>query len=593
MPASISFPAIRQLYGETWYVRLAVQGVLIAFVSFVGFPFLFKGLFPMTHEAERYVVLSAHFRQAIDAGIGYPRWLPDLAGGMGYPTFCFYQPLFFYFSSFITKLFQTTDAQGVFFAILASLWLGMNGFYIAARHWGSIGWSLFATFFFSLTPYLYINLFVRGDLSEFMSIMVLPWSLAFLFRMVACGKEQRSIWPSCIGLAISLAGVVPAHPTTGLGWFAVFPFLTLAAIWQSPRAMRFTLFCGMIASGSFALALSMPYWEPVFRLKPYVMLDQAITGYYISARHVVGLHQFFLRGWGFGGSVPDSFQDTMSLQLGLPHFLFAVTGLYFGRKQPLMVATGILYFGLIVAMSSLTFIVWALVSPLSWFQFPWRLFAVVAPLQALLIVAIDETQFRQRKYLLMIFAAAVGTLWFYWPQFSLNPEVRSTSEEVQNVCDELLAKSFTTYQVYAGQNEFLPKTAVNGIGFYLTDRPILSAKDPQSVKPLPDHTRHRIHYSIDVDAPQSVVIQQYYFPGWHVEVNGEVFADEDLVNHLTEHGLMTVPIAPGRSELIAYYAGPPGGGLRSGVMLLTSLLFVTIQIALHRRLKALPPLPHA
>src|SRR5262245_38773724 len=42
--------------------------------------------------------LSALCTGAIRGGSWYPRWLPDLNGGYGYPVFVFYQPGYFYVS---------------------------------------------------------------------------------------------------------------------------------------------------------------------------------------------------------------------------------------------------------------------------------------------------------------------------------------------------------------------------------------------------------------------------------------------------------------------------------------------------------------
>ena len=47
-------------------------------------------------EPLRYFVLLDHFRGAVLHGAAYPRWLPELFGGLGYPEFVFYQSLFFF-----------------------------------------------------------------------------------------------------------------------------------------------------------------------------------------------------------------------------------------------------------------------------------------------------------------------------------------------------------------------------------------------------------------------------------------------------------------------------------------------------------------
>ena len=78
-------------------------------------------------------------------------------------------------------------------------------------------------------------------------------------------------------------------------------------------------------AGLFSLLLSAPYWWPVFALQDLVNIDAAKQGYFITENHVVYFSQFFSRAWSFGFSVPGT-DDSMSFQLGLPHFLFAMVG---------------------------------------------------------------------------------------------------------------------------------------------------------------------------------------------------------------------------------------------------------------------------
>ncbi len=579
---------LSELYGDSWWVRIAIQMLLVTLVGFMLLPLIVTRIYPMTHEAERYAILTVHFRSALDAGIWYPRWLPHLAGGLGYPTFCFYQPLFFFCSSLLTKYLQIPAVMGVFLAICSVLLIGLHGFYFAARHGCSVFWSLVATYFFALTPYLYSDLYVRGDLSELASIAALPWSLAFLLRLTICCRNQRSIWPSSIGVGVGLAAVIVAHPLTALAWFMLVFFMGVAVVRQTPRQLRFVLTGALCSSFLLALTLAMPYWGPFFQLKGYTQMNQAATGYYFAPRHVVGLHQFFLWGWGFGPSVTELYRDGMSFQLGTPHFLVALAGVYFGRKRPFLLIVFGLYLMLIFSMSNLSYYAWRYIKPLAWFQFPWRLLAVVAPLQSILIVGWADSQFNARRRGCILFAALFAFC-FYWPQYSLNPIDRATAIEAQRKCDKLMATCLTTYQNYAGQNEFLPKTAVNSAGKHRKGKHVLVVDGPNSIKAFPDNSPFRIHYSIEVDAPQSALIQQCYFPGWRVELNGVVIREQELSTKLNDWGLMTVSIPAGKSELLAYYDGPPGSNVRFTVMLISVLAFLLIHAYLHYRIKRVQP----
>ena len=48
------------------------------------------------NEGLRYLALAEHFRRVLRWTASYPRWLPELYGGRGYPTFVFYQPFVFF-----------------------------------------------------------------------------------------------------------------------------------------------------------------------------------------------------------------------------------------------------------------------------------------------------------------------------------------------------------------------------------------------------------------------------------------------------------------------------------------------------------------
>lgn len=54
---------------------------------------------PNSVEQHRYLVLQELFNDSMSHGVLFPRWLPDLFSGYGYPTFIFYPPGYFYFSA--------------------------------------------------------------------------------------------------------------------------------------------------------------------------------------------------------------------------------------------------------------------------------------------------------------------------------------------------------------------------------------------------------------------------------------------------------------------------------------------------------------
>ena len=90
MPVDKSLPSEPRTIAT--HVGLVVLAVLVLLPTILG------GDWFDSHESGRYVALIDHFHRAFFAGNLYPRWIPDLYGGYGYPTFCFYPSGFLFFT---------------------------------------------------------------------------------------------------------------------------------------------------------------------------------------------------------------------------------------------------------------------------------------------------------------------------------------------------------------------------------------------------------------------------------------------------------------------------------------------------------------
>lgn len=70
------------------------------------------------------------------------------------------------------------------------------------------------------------------------------------------------------------------------------------------------------------------------------------------------------------------------------------------------------------------------------------------------------------------------------------------------------------------------------------------------------------------DAPCTIVVRQFLFPGWRVTIDGREVVPETLDASRRPDGLIRLTIAePGEHTIRAWYAGPPGGGMRCACML--------------------------
>lgn len=85
-----------------------------------------------------------------------------------------------------------------------------------------------------------------------------------------------------------------------------------------------------------------------------------------------------------------------------------------------------------------------------------------------------------------------------------------------------------------------------------------------TLEQLTSSTRYEQEVWLRTDRSTLLQINQFYFPGWQVTVDGQIVPDETLRQHLAPNGLMRVPIRvsrEGSSQRLfvrAYYSGPLG-----------------------------------
>lgn len=534
-------------------------------------PLSFGGGWPDTHEDLRYVVLFDHFRSAILDGVLYPRWLPELYGGYGYPTFVFYQPGFFYWTLPFSALLS--DPLKVMYLSLYGLSLtGAAGAWLLCRAVGARRTAILGAALFMMTPYMFVNLYVRGDISELMAMLLAPWLLYFLLRLrhQTPGNPWRGLLPA-LGLAASGAMIVVSHPVVALFLLLVLPGF---AIWLGgalPSKARWLFWTNSALSGAAALAASSPYWFGVFQLMDSVTLGNAVAGYYAAEDHVVYPIQLVARGWGFGGSAvgPD---DPMSFQLGLPHFLFALGGFIVRWRSRVVQAALVFYLVSILAMVPMSAPMWALPF-VDFVQFPWRLLSITAGLLGFLETA--KLHVLIKSGILVV----CGLLVVGWSvQFQMKQLVPSLSRAELAARRAADAEQFVTW-TYA--NEFLPKRVSEAaLAGPRGAEPVLTAAGPAVARPLPGNGPRRGRYRVAAERPVEVVIKQFYFPGWKIRVDGAVVTEARLIDSLAPVGLMRLRLPPGEHVVEAWYDGPPGWLWRNviawSIVLLAGLAFVSL-----------------
>jgi hypothetical protein len=558
-----------------WLTALAVA--VFAFAPLA--PMAISGSWPHSHDGPLYFPLYDAFRDAIAHGVLYPRWLPDLFGGYGYPVFAFYQPGLFYF---LLPFGLLTGSPLLHFqlGLYALTALGGTGMYRLCRQFADRRTALFACAVFLLTPYLYVELYVRGDMGEAAALLLAPWPIYFLVRMHGCWRQSgQGGVAAALGLAASLAAMLLIHPTVGpLYMPALCLIAAVLAAGSAPQA-RWRL-AGQVAGAIvIALALSAPFWFSVITLRGAVQLSVLTEASYVAANNVVYPQQLFARTWGFGYSMPDA-DDSMPFQLGLPHFVLAAAGLILARRQKLVLAAGAAYALMIAAMLPWSAPLWRL-PVLELMQFPWRMLAYIAALQAICAAGLGVAFNDLRRWGSALAALLVAGVAAWQPlQFTMVPAPPiPTWADVRRQAAE---PAGSDYGVFG--NPYMPRTASAGLlAAPRRGSEFMAVEGAGQAVAAADSTRHRLHYSVRAREPMAAVIQQIYLPGWAVEVNGKRVSESDLKRQLTADGRMRIELPAGEHDIAAWYDGPPGWLWRNIGMAVAILLAFAGVMGLARR----------
>jgi len=537
---------------------------------------------PVTHDVFRYVHLLEYFTDAIEAGFYYPRWMPEVYGGYGYPTFVFYQPAVFYLA---TPFYLITGNPFIAYHIsmIISIMAGGTGaYYLCKQFTKDNKFAILGALFYLITPYLYSNLYVRGDLSELLGMMLCPWPIYFLLKIKEHVTANRPISLLLGGAAISLAAIVYSHPFAGMLLYPTY-IVSAIAIFDDKKKNKQIKF---VFASIFAMVLGgflcSPYWLPACLLRDEVNYNWILSNYYLYDRHFVFLPQFFLNNWGFGDSMPGP-KDYMSFQLGLFHFILALTGMIIARKNRLILISGISYFICIFMMTSWSKWIWDITPFIRMLQFPWRILMLTAIFQTICFCGIAELKIRNPRnfYIITVIVLLLFVGWHYkqfscqdWSDFDLleNNDPAFVLEKEKEAMDR-------TYHSFCNENEFLPKSSVKPLPPPRQNGPIVNFYgNTQNSRIL--SSPHIIKCSLNSNGNSLVRINQIFLPGWKVKVNGLPLEEKLIKDNLTPSGLMTIPLGVGYYEIEAWYDGPPWLIIRcflTGMAFISFILFAVYE----------------
>lgn len=528
---------------------------IFAFCFCVFIPLFISNNWFDGHDGIRFLCLFEQFKAGFMEGFLYPRWLPDNYGGYGYPDFVFYQPGFFYFLLPFSFILSDTLIL-FFFGLFLLLFIGALSVYFLVREYSNPFSAFLASLFFVITPYIYVNLYVRCDLAEYASMMLIPSCVLSFEKLRQSLKNNRREILFFIISSILMTILVYTHPFTAMFAFPVFLLYSLSPALEKDFRQTPQFFIFILLAIFAATALSAPYWLSAFLMKNYVNYKAALSNELQTQDHLLAFTQLFSRFWGFGGSLAGA-GDQMSFQLGLPHFILAIFGFLFARSRFFRFVFFVYICSIFLLLDNpVNRIFWSKMPLLNMVQFPWRLFSLIAFLQILAIVPvflrISQMNELRRCYFGIIMLLL--SLIFYNQIFFM----KSSEADTRIVLEQHRLGRKLIFGSYSSFNEFFP--------VYIKKHPDKARGNAEILEVISDKSRNTsiqtlsysssYKYSGVVSSEHGTILRvlQFYFPGFEVLVDGKSIIEKINVN---DDGSFIFEVPAGEHLINIYYSGTP------------------------------------
>lgn len=325
---------------------------------------------PYTHDGDNHLARFANYYLALKEGQFPPRLAPNLLNHYSYPVFNYNYPLANIISlpfSIIGFSYTLTYKIIIFSFVSLGLWgayqyLNIKGFSKSAK--------IFAVVLYAATPYLAINITVRGNIGEVMAFALLPW----LFYLIEKFKHSKKIlfdW-SFFAFIFFLIMFFLAHNIAALfgsGLIILYAVFIYGRDKHAWKKFSFAFFWAVLAS--------LWFWLPALLEKNLVTLDlvelnRQYAQHFLAFRQLLAVPLSF--GYSYAGQV-----DNMSFGLGMSQMIVLSLSLIYllihWRKNPdkLALFFFIILILLIIGQVKISWPIYQIIPLVRYIQFPWRL----------------------------------------------------------------------------------------------------------------------------------------------------------------------------------------------------------------------------
>ncbi len=464
----------------------------------------------------------------LNEGILYPRWLAHSHYLYGSPVLVFYPPFCFFAGAAISKVFSLPIMQTSTMMLAASAFGSGTFFYLCGRdRWGKLPAGLGALMI-TTSPYLTVDIYVRGAMGELFAFSWLPLVLLSVDQVhLRRGKILLSL-----GFCLTALTHLPSLLIFGCAWLLRLAGCSVRTAGGVIRIRDNILYA------SLGLGCAAFFLLPVLIERRYVNIDA------IRAFEVWKTNLFFYPDFRGFFMLPSIAIKSSLLALILTWLTGAqragLTTFKLRWNEPLQW----LFLNLLslFLMSKLSYWIWHYSVPLQFLQYPWRWMMInvftTAVLSAICLKSLVQSASRiyfKSIVKILFLAVLVQNLAtdFFITRFRSgldNPETFIIENQSALALGEFgrynMPAVLRQNEGYAGVPEYTPLGGID----CMSARRILPRTKPEqplfkylSGAGIISATRLGAYerlFSVDAYQPMKVLFRTYYYPGWHLYVDG-------------------------------------------------------------------------
>ncbi len=451
-----------------------------------------------TFDSPFHISMIAQFHSALKYG-QFPVVWTDGVANYGLPFGIIAHPLTSYLGGLIT--FLTNDPLlsykilWLIFSVISS-W----GMYRLLKKYFGIWPSVAGTILYTFTAYHILNIYIRGALPEFAAASWLPFLLSTLLEE----KDKKNFYHSFIYLTCWYALIFFTHPMFLL--FSVF--LTALFLISYRPSKKFWL--TVMAAGFIAVLINMFYLLPLNLEMKYFYMGRESN--FLAKGSGLNADRFFIEQWEYTCSNGDSPAYRCNrVQTGFPEILMVLSlpSLYFFTKEKNRKKL-LLFIAILGSTSTLMLLnilqpIYEKIPLLGSIQFLFRFLNIWILIPPIILALLLDTVKRYKMVIIALFIFAI--LCIRLPQLYVKNVTNPPKSFYYHNADNIHSVMMNT--IWMGEPKTYKKQSFKGA--------IISGKG----KIITSNTSPTNHF-YTIRAENQLIFADYtfYFPGWHVYIDG-------------------------------------------------------------------------